>query len=179
MAAIDHIAFLADEIGPRGSTSEAEAEAAKFAAKVLARCDLEPEVNGFKSARSNWHLYALFSAIMLLALALFLIGGRIASMLALTFGAISLASALLDFADAVATDNRELGAHRHKCAGAFTEGAIGGKHGMRVLTFIAVRPDGSIPNWHRPSDLLERIDESAIARCDVFLRELLLRIDNA
>lgn len=387
MAAIDHIAFLADEIGPRGSTSEAEAEAAKFAAKVLARCDLEPEVNGFKSARSNWHPYALFSAIMLLALALFLIGGRIASMLALTFGAISLASALLelsfrpnplrwllpkgesrnvsarirarenarrkvvlighldthrtpialssdtwlkifrlliplglfasvillvlfaisifigndfgrllafvpglilagvfavtvqanftpfthgandnasgagivlgiaerlaaeplretdvwvvltgceevgcygadafararkgeiagaiwltvdtvggrgtslayltretflltthsdasllDFADAVATDNRELGAHRHKFAGAFTEGAIGGKHGMRVLTFIAVRPDGSLPNWHRPSDLLERIDESAIARCDVFLRELLLRIDNS
>ena len=96
MAAIDHIAFLADEIGPRGSTSEAEAEAAKFLAKVLARCDLEPEVNSFKSARSNWHPYALFSAIMLLALALFLIGGGIASMLALTFGAISLASALLE-----------------------------------------------------------------------------------
>jgi hypothetical protein len=387
MAAIDHIAFLADEIGPRGSTSEAEAEAANFAADVLAKCGLEPEVSGFKSAKSNWHPYALFSAIMLLGLALFLVGGGIASVLALTLGTVSLASvllelsfrpnllrwllpkgesqnvsarirarekarrtvvlighldthrtpivfssdtwlkifrlliplglfasvillalfaigiyigndfgrwlafvpglilagvfavtiqsdftpfthgandnatgagivlgiaerlaaeplretdvwvvltgceevgcygadafargrkgeiagaiwltvdtvggrgtspayltretflltthsdaSLLDLADVVATNNRELGAHRHKFTGAFTEGAIGGKYGMRVLTFIAVRPDGSVPNWHRPSDILERIDESAVARCDSFLSELLLRIDNS
>ena len=88
-------------------------------------------------------------------------------------------ASLLDLADEVAANNPELGGRRHKFSGAFTEGAIGGKHAMRVLTFIAVRPDGSVPNWHKPSDTLERIDESAIARCDAFLRQLLLRIDKS
>jgi hypothetical protein len=387
MSAIDHIVFLADKIGPRGSTGEAEADAAKFAVTVLTGCGLEPKVNGFKSARSNWHPYALFSAIMLLAIALSLVGGGLANVLALTVGMVGVISvllelsfrpnplrwllpksgsqnvsaqirarkkarrkvvlighldthrtpivfssdtwlkifrlliplglfssvtllalfaisiftgsdfwrllvfvpglilaavfavtlqadftpfthgandnasgagvvlgiaerlarepleetdvwvvltgceevgcygaeafarahkgeiagaswltldsvggrgtflgyltretflltthsdaSLLDLADEVAVDNPELGGRRHKFSGAFTEGAIGGKHAMRVLTFIAVRPDGSVPNWHKPSDTLERIDESAIARCDAFLRQLLLRIDKS
>ena len=69
MSAMDHDAALAVEFGPRGSTTEGEARAAEYAGKVLADCGLEPEFNRFTNARSAWHPYALFSRLMLLALA--------------------------------------------------------------------------------------------------------------
>jgi hypothetical protein len=84
---------------------------------------------------------------------------------------------LVNLADDIARDKPELNVRRHQFAGAFTEGTIGGKHGLSVLTLIAVRPDGSVPDWHRPADVFENIDESAVARCETFVRELLQRID--
>lgn len=85
--------------------------------------------------------------------------------------------AMLNLADAIASEHPEWGARRHQIAGAFTEGAIGGKFGFPLLTFIALRHDGSVPEWHRPTDVIERIDEQAVARCEAFLSELLARID--
>ena len=51
MATMEHIIFLAREIGPRGSTTAEEKKAARYAAKVLAGLGLEPDVGSFSSAK--------------------------------------------------------------------------------------------------------------------------------
>ena len=387
MTAMEHITVLALEIGPRGSTTAEERKAAEYAAKVLAGRGLEPEIGSFTSARSGWYPFALFSGLMLIALASFLVGGGIGSLAALVLGTVSVASVLLELsflpnplrwllpraesqnvsariparagtrrkvvlvghldthrtpkvfsssawlrvfqtliplgllasivmlamfaagvvfenglwrlsalvpglllvgvlavslqadltpfthgandnatgagivlslaedlaaeplreteiwvvlsgceevgcygadaflrdhkddlqdafwltldsvgaegttpcyltketfllttpsdpglleiADTVATEQPALEARSHQFRGAYTEGAIGGKHGLRVLTFLATRPSGAVPNWHRTTDVLERLDEGVLARCETFVKEILARIDAA
>ena len=387
MSAMEHIAKLAREIGPRGSTTEAEKRAAEYAAEVLQSCGLDPQTSPFASARSAWYPFALFSALMLVASAAFLLGGDMPSLVALALGAVSVASVLLELAfrpnplrwllpraesqnvsaripardggrrkvvlvghldthrtpkvfssdawlrvfrvliplglaaslvllamfaagvvigegpwrwlalvpglflvgilaaslqadltpftegandnasgvgivlslaeelaasplreievwvvltgceevgcygadaflqhhkdelseaywlslddvggegtmlrylsketfllnthsdpellqiaNSIATDRPELKARAHRFRGAYTEGAIGAKHGLRVLTLIATRPNGAVPDWHRPTDVLERVGEEAIDRCEAFVKELLARIDAA
>jgi hypothetical protein len=386
MRAMEHIRVLAREIGPRGSTTPEEKKAAEYAAKVLADRGLEPEISPFASARSAWYPFALFSGLMLIALAFFLVGGRIASLVAPALAAVSVASvllelaflpnplrwilpsaesrnvsariparagtrqkvvlvghldshrtpkvfssdtwlrvfmtliplgllasivllamfaagvvleggfwrwfalvpglllvgvlavslqadltpfsegandnasgagivlslaedlaskplretevwvaltgceevgcygadvflrehreelsgafwvtldsvggegtslryitketfllttrsdpALLELADTVATDNPALKARGRRFRGAYTEGAIGSKHGLRVLTFLATRPNGAVPGWHRTTDVVERLDAEALVRCESFVKEILARIDD-
>jgi hypothetical protein len=382
---MEHIRVLAREIGPRGSTTAEEKKAAEYAAEVLAGHGLEPEIGSFSSARSGWYPFALFSGLMLIALAFFLVGGRIGSLVAPALGAVSVASVLLELsflpnplrwvlpraqsqnvsariparaetrrkavlvghldthrtpiafssdtwlrvfrtliplgllasvvllaifaagvifenglwrlsalvpglllaavlavslqadltpfthgandnasgagivlslaedlaaeplretdvwvvlsgceevgcygadaflrshkddlsgafwltldsvgaegtspcyltretfllttnsdpgllaiADTVATEQPDLKARPHQFRGAYTEGAIGGKHGLRVLTLLATRPNGAVPDWHRTTDVLERLDEGAVVRCESFVKELLARIN--
>ncbi|HLO04621.1 MAG TPA: M28 family peptidase, partial [Symbiobacteriaceae bacterium] len=45
--------------------------------------------------------------------------------------------------------------------------------GGRVLTFIGFRPDGSIPNYHWPTDRLDGIDQLQLTRTERFLRRYL------
>ncbi len=52
MSAMDHVRYLAETIGPRGSTTPQEAQAAQYAADVLRRLGLEPTVEPFTSAKS-------------------------------------------------------------------------------------------------------------------------------
>jgi hypothetical protein len=387
MTAMKHIAVFAREIGPRGSTTPEEKKAAEYAAEVLTACGLEAEIGSFASARSAWRPSALFSGLMLISLAVFLVGGTIGSLVAAALGVVSLASVLLElsfranpfrwllpraesrnvsaripardgarrkvvlvghldthrtpmafssdawlrifrvliplgllasvvllamfaagvmielgpwrwsalvpglflvgilvvslqadltsftegandnasgagivlslaeglatvplretdvwvvltgceevgcygadaflrdrgdelsgafwltldnvggentslcylttetfllsthsdsellrFADAIATEKPDLKARPHRFRGAYTEGAIGAKHGLRVLTLIATRPNGAVPDWHKLTDVLERVGEEAVARCETFVKELLLRIDTA
>ncbi len=385
MTAMEHITKLAREIGPRGSTTADEKRAADYAADVLKRCGLDPQISPFASARSAWYPFALFAGLMLLALVSFLWGGRIGSLIAPALGAVGVASVLLELAfrpnplrwvlpraesqnvsariparegtrrnivlvghldthrtplvfssgtwlrvfgvliplgllasivllamfaagvvidfgpwrwsavlpglflvgilavslqadrtpftegandnasgagivlslaeylvsnplgetdvwvvltgceevgcygadaflgehkdelpgafwltldtvggeetalgylsketfllnthsdprllqvaDSIATDRPDLKARPHRFRGAYTEGAIGRKHGLRVLTLIATRPSGAVPDWHRPSDVLERVSEESVDRCEAFVKELLGRID--
>ena len=76
MTSMDHIRHLAETIGPRGSTTPKEAEAARYAAQVLRQIGLEPVTESFTSARSAWYPYALFSGLVLIGELLFWIGGR-------------------------------------------------------------------------------------------------------
>ncbi len=385
MPAIDHVRQLAGTIGPRGSTTDAERRASEYCAEHLRTIGLAPSVEPFTSAISNWRPYALFSALMLLAMAIFLVDGSIGAVLALALGGVTLTSALLELsfqpnplrwilpkgssqnvwaqvspagkvrqqvvlighldthrtplvfssdawlrffgtlvplgllssamlillfivgifsgdalwrilsllpglliiglllitvqadltpytagandnasgaavvlslaeraqreplsntavwavltgceevgcygaaafarqhrhdlpeaywltidtvggpetaihyltketflltthsdpallglADGVAEQHPELPACRGAFAGAFTESAIGGKFGFRVLTFIARQEDGSVPEWHRPTDVFERLDAGAAARCEAFLWSLLQALD--
>jgi hypothetical protein len=382
---MEHITNLCREIGPRGSTTVDEKRAAEYAARVLGDCGLEPQINPFASARSAWYPFVLFAGLMLVGLLFFLGGGRIASLVALVLGAVSIASVLLELsflpnplrwilpraesqnvsaripardaarrkmvlvghldthrtplvfssgtwlrvfgiliplgllasivllamftvgvvidfgpwrwsallpglflvgilavslqadltpftegandngsgagivlslaehlaanplggtdawvvltgceevgcygadaflrehkdalsralwltldtvggedtvlgyltketfllsthsdqgllqiADSIATERPELKARPHRFRGAYTEGAIGRKHGLRVLTLIATRPTGAVPDWHRPTDVLERVSEEAVDRCEAFVKALLERID--
>lgn len=98
MAAIDHIRYLAETIGPRGSTTPQEAEAARYAADVLKKSALEPVTEPFTSARSAWYPYVLFTGLALLAEVLFWAAGRTGAVIAAVLTAGALASVLLELA---------------------------------------------------------------------------------
>ena len=98
MTAIDHVRYLAKTIGPRGSTTSQEAEAAQYAAQVLRDAGLEPVTETFTSARSAWHPYSLFSGLVLVSEFLFWIGQRWGAIAALVLVVLMLVSVLLELA---------------------------------------------------------------------------------
>jgi hypothetical protein len=96
MNAIDHVRYLVETIGPRGSTTESEKEAAAYVHKRLKGFDLQPTMESFSSARSAWLPAALFWSLVLASGFLFLGGGRLRAILALALAATGLASILLE-----------------------------------------------------------------------------------
>jgi hypothetical protein len=84
---------------------------------------------------------------------------------------------LLELAERVATRLPELDAYAHRFKGAYTEGAIGSQHGFRVLTLVGHRRDGVLPEWHRPTDVMENVDPDTVERTELFLWELLQELD--
>lgn len=98
MTAMDHIRYLAETIGPRGSTTPQETRAAEYAANALRGLGLEPTVESFTSARSAWYPYVLFAALMLVGAALFWLGGRPGAIAALVLALFALISVLLELA---------------------------------------------------------------------------------
>lgn len=98
MPVMDHIRYLAETVGPRGSTTPQEAEAARYAADVLKKLGLEPVTEFFTSARSAWYPYVLFTGLALLAEVLFWAAGRTGAIVAAVLTAVALASVLLELA---------------------------------------------------------------------------------
>lgn len=98
MTAMNHVRYLAENIGPRGSTTPQEAEAARYAAQVLQETRLEPVTEAFTSARSAWYPYALFCSLVLVSEVLFWSGGRWGAIAALALTVLALASVLLELA---------------------------------------------------------------------------------
>ena len=84
---------------------------------------------------------------------------------------------LLTLADKIASSHPEFGAYSKAFRGAYTEGAIGVKHGFRVLTMVGLRKDGLLPGWHRPTDTLENLDLQVVEKTEGFVWELLKEID--
>jgi hypothetical protein len=84
---------------------------------------------------------------------------------------------LVALADEVAGRHPELAAYSHAFHGAYTEGAIGVKHGMRVLTLVSHRRDGVLPEWHRPTDVVANVDAGVVERTEAFVWKLLQEID--
>jgi len=86
---------------------------------------------------------------------------------------------LLTLADNIADRRADLDAYRHHFKGAYTEGAIGAKHGFRVLTLLALtRQAGTLPEWHQLSDTFDKVDPQVVQRTEEFTWELLLAIDH-
>lgn len=86
-------------------------------------------------------------------------------------------SELVDLADKISSNHPELGARPFPFKGAFTDGAIGGKHGFRVLSLLSLRTDGGLPEWHRPTDVIKNVDPDVVQKNETFLWELLHAID--
>jgi hypothetical protein len=84
---------------------------------------------------------------------------------------------LLEYAGEIARKNPQYNAYPHVYKGAYTEGAIGGKHAFRVLSFVNCRKDGALPEWHRPTDTTANIDPAVVENTFQFVQELLRRID--
>ncbi len=93
---LEHVRYLAETIGPRGSTTAGEAAAAEYAAAVYEGLGLEAQVQQFKSAISAWRPYALALALALLALALYPVAGRWTAGVAAAIVAFAIVSSLLE-----------------------------------------------------------------------------------
>jgi hypothetical protein len=89
-----HIRLLSVDIGPRGPTRPGERQGAEYAKSQLERCGLTPTWETFKSARSIFHPHLLGSALMLLAFAIFPLGGRVTAGLAALLSLLVLVSEL-------------------------------------------------------------------------------------
>lgn len=89
--AMEHVRHLAGVIGPRGSTTPQEREAAEYAAGVLERLGLAPRVEPFTSTVSGWRPFAVAALFALACTLLFLIAGPLlAALLALVLAAVTL-----------------------------------------------------------------------------------------
>lgn len=96
MEHMKHIQHLTQVIGSRGSTTEKEAEASRYAAEILTASGLTPKTESFLSAKSGWYPYALFSGLILLSMLLYLFGGRWGTYAAIALSAISIISVILE-----------------------------------------------------------------------------------
>jgi hypothetical protein len=96
MATMDHVRHLAETIGPRGSTTPQEAEAARYADRVLREAGLEPVTEPFASATSAWYPYALFAGLVLSGAIAFWVGGRSGAIAALALALSAIVSVLLE-----------------------------------------------------------------------------------
>lgn len=45
------------------------------------------------------------------------------------------------------------------------------------LSFVGLRPNGQIPNWHQVTDTFERVDATTVEQTEEFVLELLQRLD--
>lgn len=84
---------------------------------------------------------------------------------------------LVEMADEIADKHPSLGAHSHGMKAAFTDSAIGIRAGLRCLTFVNYRPDGVIPHWHQPTDVVDNIDWDVVQRTEAFVWHLIQSID--
>jgi len=96
MNAMDHVRYLAEHIGPRGSTTPEEADAAAYVQKRLSGFGLKPNLETFRSARSAWLPAALFWSITLASGFIFLGGGRLRATIALALSVAGLACMVLE-----------------------------------------------------------------------------------
>ena len=98
MSALDHVRYLANTIGSRGSTTPKEAEAAQYAAGILRSLGLEPATEPFTSAKSAWYPYVLFSGLLVVGAGLFWLAGTWGAVAALILSVLSIGSVLLELA---------------------------------------------------------------------------------
>ncbi|MFA7461253.1 MAG: M28 family peptidase [Trueperaceae bacterium] len=89
-----HVKHLAVGIGPRGSTTDAEREAADYVAGVLERAGLQTTIEPFVSTVSGWRPFAVAALVALAATVVFVLAGR---SLAAVLGVIMLAATLSVF----------------------------------------------------------------------------------
>ncbi len=93
---LEHIRVLAVDIGPRGPTTEGERLGAEYCASAMRQLGLEPQVEGFTSARSIFQPHLLTAGAMLLAFAIYPLAGRASAALAALISLGALASDLLE-----------------------------------------------------------------------------------
>jgi hypothetical protein len=91
-----HIHVIAGDIGPRGSTTDAERRASDYCAQILDKLDLAPQVETFISARSIFtpHIYAALA--MLASFAIYPLAGPTSAGLAAALALVALVSDLLE-----------------------------------------------------------------------------------
>ncbi|MFC1889308.1 hypothetical protein ACFL4G_06085, partial [Thermodesulfobacteriota bacterium] len=93
---LEHIRVLSDEIGPRGSTTEAERRGSDYCEKALAGEGFTPMQETFPSARSIYSPHLFTSAAILVSFILYPISSRITAAAAFIITVVFLVSELLE-----------------------------------------------------------------------------------
>ncbi|MCK4900515.1 MAG: hypothetical protein KAS38_17165, partial [Anaerolineales bacterium] len=93
---LGHVKALAEDIGPRGSTTLEEKEASDYCQQVFRNLHLTSQMETFISAKSIYHPHLLASLFMLLAFVLYPLYGRTSAALAALISLIVFASQLLE-----------------------------------------------------------------------------------
>jgi hypothetical protein len=93
---LNHVLYFAKTIGPRGSATTKELEAAEYSAQVLRTVGLEAFIEPFRSAKSAYYPYAFFSGLFLLAVAFFIFLGRTGAIVAVILSLFALVSIILE-----------------------------------------------------------------------------------
>lgn len=93
---LKHIRVLAEDIGPRGSTTEAELRGSEYCRDVMTDMGLPARLESFRSARSIYHPHLLGAATMLIAFAAYPISGRLTAGIAAAVTLIALVSELME-----------------------------------------------------------------------------------
>jgi hypothetical protein len=91
---LTHIHVLAEEIGPRGSTTEGERRGAEYCRAVFEQLGLSPRLETFRSAVSIFHPHLLGSGMMLAAFFLYPLGATVTAGLAALLSLLALVSEL-------------------------------------------------------------------------------------
>lgn len=89
-----HVRALAEEIGPRGPTTPGERRGAEYARSQFERMGLHPHWETFSSARSIFLPHVIGSLFMLLAFAIYPLGGKVSILLAALLSALVIISEL-------------------------------------------------------------------------------------
>ncbi len=77
----------------------------------------------------------------------------------------------------IADQHPEWGAHEVCMKGAYTDSAIGHKHGLRVLTLESHERDGTLSNWHRPTDTVNHVFPECIQATEALVFAFLRQLD--
>ena len=93
---MDHLYHFAVNIGPRGSTTPKEAEAADYAESVYRNLGLNPTRQPIVSARSAWRGYGFGAAIVLVAELPLLAGGQTGALVAALMALVAFVSLMLE-----------------------------------------------------------------------------------
>jgi hypothetical protein len=93
---LQHVRSLAQEIGPRGSTTEGERQGSAYCQEVLTGLGLEARTEPFVGARSIFVPHVLFAGAMLFACIVYPFAGRTSALLAALLSIVALASELME-----------------------------------------------------------------------------------
>jgi hypothetical protein len=91
-----HVRSLAEDIGPRGSTTESERQASDYCNRTLTDLGLQVHVEAFSSARSIYQPHLMAALTMLVAFAIYPLHGRLSAGIAALLSFVALASDLME-----------------------------------------------------------------------------------
>ena len=93
---LDHIRALAEDIGPRGSTTEGERRGSEYCRRVLSDLGYAAQLEPFSSARSIYHPHLLGAGALLVAFAVYPWAGRWTAGIAFVISLVALVSELME-----------------------------------------------------------------------------------
>jgi hypothetical protein len=91
-----HVRYLAETIGARGPTTDGERRGSEYCRQTLADLGLPARLEGFAGAWSIFRPHVYFALAMLLAFALYPLGGRVGAGVAAALASTALVSELLE-----------------------------------------------------------------------------------
>ena len=85
-SSLDHVTYLAGEIGPRGTGSMGESRAADYVADQLSRMEIQVERQHFRAVNSQNAFAVAIDMVALLAIVVYPIGGLISRIISTALG---------------------------------------------------------------------------------------------